>query len=159
MKPEIIDIRFLNEDIVSARQVAAYLSNGTIIQIIGLETCGQKSFEQLGGTIEDKYATLPLAEAAVKWLHGGNLRPNISRFLKKRRVAFLVTSTPRTRVVVDVPAGCTLDDDTVWRKAVEAALKKIREDVEGYLCPDNIAEVEPDMECPAGTFSGDTAER
>lgn len=76
-----------------------------------------------------------------------------------RKVAVLVTFSPRTRVIVDIPKGQSLDDwlesDRNLSLVAELARSNMLQEPEGYLCADNMSEVDPDEECPFGTISGD----
>jgi hypothetical protein len=67
--------------------------------------------------------------------------------------AFIVGIVSRTRVVVNVTEGMTQEE--IEEIAIHQAVKKISADAPGYIDADNCIEVEPDEECPAGTFDGD----
>lgn len=74
------------------------------------------------------------------------------------KIALLVDFEPRTRVVVDIPEGVSLDEwmenqenfDSVAKLARENMLK----DINNYLMGENMYWDE-DNECPFGTFSDD----
>ena len=67
--------------------------------------------------------------------------------------AYIVGIVSRTRVVVNVTEGMTQDE--INEIAINQAVKKILSDPAGYLDADNCIEVDPDEECPAGTFQAD----
>lgn len=66
--------------------------------------------------------------------------------------AFLVDFNVRTRVVVDLD-GKT--EEEVDEAAIAAARQNILSDAENYIIGDNCTEIEPDEECPFGTFDWD----
>lgn len=67
--------------------------------------------------------------------------------------AFIVGIITRTRVVVDLPENTTQEEiDSV---AIPKAIQNILGDPTGYIDGDNCVELEPDEECPAGTFDED----
>ena len=74
------------------------------------------------------------------------------------KVALLVDFAPRTRVVVDVPEGMSvedyLEDNTNYDKVVAQARAQMCEEIENYLSGENM-EWNEDSECPFGTFSWD----
>ena len=67
--------------------------------------------------------------------------------------AYIVTIECRSRVVVEVPRGTSQEE--IDKLAIEKAIAKIIRDSPGYLDADNCTEVEPDEECPAGTYDDD----
>ena len=77
--------------------------------------------------------------------------------------AFLATFVTTTRVVVDVPENfdvhnCNFiikEHEDAWDSIVKEARENILENPEGYICGDNVDEIEEDKECPYGTFKGD----
>lgn len=77
--------------------------------------------------------------------------------------AYLATFVIMTRVVVDVPEdfdvnNCNLvieEHAEAWDSIVKEARKNILENPKGYICGDNIDEIEEDKECPYGTFKED----
>ena len=75
--------------------------------------------------------------------------------------AFLVTLSATTRIIADVPNGDTiesfLEKDKNYLELVRVAREKISGNLEDYLAAEN-ADIFPDDECPAGTFSGDCTE-
>ena len=66
MKPKIKKIELLYQNVISRRQVKVTLTNGTIIRI---DPC-HESWEQYGGTTDELYLTVPIAEKYNNWLHG-----------------------------------------------------------------------------------------
>lgn len=68
--------------------------------------------------------------------------------------AYLVEVTIITRVVADK----TIDKDTDdgFSKLGEMAIKKIKDDVNGYLCLNNVDEIYEDIDCP---YSPETDEK
>lgn len=68
------------------------------------------------------------------------------------KTALLVTYVPRTRVIVDVPNGMSIDqyleNDMIWSKISRIARNKMQKDLGDYLYGDNM-EVEEDIEVPA----------
>ena len=75
--------------------------------------------------------------------------------------AFLTTFVVMTRVVVDVPEdfdvhNCiTKEHEDAWDSIVKEARENILVNPEGYICGDNVDEIQEDKECPYGTFEGD----
>lgn len=71
------------------------------------------------------------------------------------KVALLVDFEPRTRVVVDIPKGMSvekyLEDGNNFDNLVKQAREKMVSDISNYLCGDNCYWQE-DSECPFGTF-------
>lgn len=67
--------------------------------------------------------------------------------------AYIVGIVSRTRVIVNVTDGMTQEE--IEEIAVRQAVKKITADAPGYIDADNCIEVDPDEECPAGTFKED----
>ena len=67
--------------------------------------------------------------------------------------AYIVGIVSRTRVVVDLPEGT--DQEKINEAAIAIAVQHILSDPVGYIDADNCIEVDPDEECPAGTFKGD----
>lgn len=67
--------------------------------------------------------------------------------------AYIVGIVSRTRVVVNVTEGMTQEE--INEIAVKQAVKNILGDPIGYIDADNCIEVDPDEECPAGTFDED----
>ena len=63
------------------------------------------------------------------------------------KVAKLVTLAITTRVVADQSEG----DDFI----LERALDNFRSNPDEYLIPDNLEEIQDDVECPYGTYSGE----
>lgn len=68
--------------------------------------------------------------------------------------AYLVTFTATTRVVVSEETEKAFPLNLNNIIVNEASNQIIRNGVEDYLCIDN-AEINPDTECPAGTFNED----
>lgn len=70
--------------------------------------------------------------------------------------AYLVTFTVTTRVVVNDDANPNSDGkEELFNAVSNAAFQRImKNDVGAYLCPEN-CEINPDDECPAGTFDTD----
>lgn len=83
MRPTIVSIDFFGEDDVPAREIHAHLSDGGCVHITGIESAGQKSYEQYNATVDQMWATLALAKAATPWLHGKGPRPDERRFIRK----------------------------------------------------------------------------
>ena len=75
--------------------------------------------------------------------------------------AYLVTFATTTRVTVDVPEdfdvhNCiTKEHENAWDSIVKKDRENILVNSEGYICGDNVDEVQEDKECPYGTFEGD----
>lgn len=67
--------------------------------------------------------------------------------------AHIVSIVCRTRVVVNVTEGMTQEE--IDRIAIEQAVKHILSNPVGYVDADNCIEIEPDEECPAGTYDDD----
>jgi len=65
-KPQVKKIEFLGINRKASRKLKVTLTNGTKITI---EPC-HESWEQYGGTTDELYVTLPLAEQYNGWLHG-----------------------------------------------------------------------------------------
>lgn len=63
---QIKSTHFLNENNVEKRKIKVTLTNGTKITI---EAC-HESWEQWGGTEEELWLTVPIAEKHNNWLHG-----------------------------------------------------------------------------------------
>lgn len=75
------------------------------------------------------------------------------------KVALLVEFAPRTRVVVDIPDGVSVDtfmeNDENFSKVTKAAREQMLENgVQDYLSGENMW-WEEDNECPFGTFNGE----
>lgn len=66
MKPKIKKVELLYQNVISRRQVKVTLTNGTIIRVV---SC-YESWEQYGGTTEELWLTVPIAERYNDWLHG-----------------------------------------------------------------------------------------
>ena len=64
-------IRFLEDNGRSDRKIKVKLSSGSTVTI---EKC-YESWEQYGGTEDELYVTMPIAEEYNGWLHGEE-RPN-----------------------------------------------------------------------------------
>lgn len=62
-----IELLYVNQP--NRRKVKVTLTNGTRIYI---ESC-HESWQQYGGTTEELYLTMPIAEKYNGWLHGENL--------------------------------------------------------------------------------------
>ena len=74
------------------------------------------------------------------------------------KIAVLVEFCPRTRMVVDVPDGKSLEehlkDDEVYDRLVFKARMKMKEELCDYLSCDNMS-WEEDEVCPFGSLPGD----
>lgn len=74
------------------------------------------------------------------------------------KVAVLVEFCPRTRVVVAVPEGMTLEeylkDDEVYDRLAFKARMRMKEELHNYLSGENMS-WEEDKECPFGTLPQD----
>ena len=74
------------------------------------------------------------------------------------KVALLVDFEPRTRVVVDIPEGMSLEEWMENQSNFDSVAQKARanmlEEIENYLLGENMYWQE-DEECPFGTFSSD----
>ena len=74
------------------------------------------------------------------------------------KIALLVDFEPRTRVVIDVPKGMSvekyLQDDNNYEALVKKAREQMLPEIENYLNGENLVWQEDD-ECPFGTFSWD----
>lgn len=68
MERKIENVQFLNEG--KEREIIVSLSNGAEVHI---SAC-YESWEQWGGTIDDLYVTMPIAERNNAWLHGEGRR-------------------------------------------------------------------------------------
>lgn len=68
MKPKIKKVELLYQNVISRRQVKVTLTNGTIIRI---DPC-YESWEQYGGTTDELWLTVPIAEKYNNWLHGND---------------------------------------------------------------------------------------
>lgn len=70
--------------------------------------------------------------------------------------AYLVTFTVTTRVVVNNDANPNSDGEgELFNQVADAAYEQIKHNgFDVYLCPEN-CEINPDDECPAGSFSFD----
>lgn len=68
------------------------------------------------------------------------------------KTAILVTFTPMTRVVMDIPDGKSAGEYIESDEGFDAIVRKAMEQMVGspadYLCGDNVEEVKPDEECP-----------
>lgn len=64
---KVKSITYLNENKKSKRELKVKLDNGTTIRI---GAC-YESWQQWGGTTEELYVTMPIAESHNEWLHGG----------------------------------------------------------------------------------------
>jgi len=78
------------------------------------------------------------------------------------KVALLVDFEPRTRVVVDIPEGVSVekwleDDNNFGAVAKKAREQMLEGNIENYLCGDNMY-WEEDTECPFGSLTMDNAE-
>lgn len=103
------------------------------------------------------------AEVCDAWKEPSNPALNLVRFVdyteddeeepETVKEAYIVTIECRSRVVVEVPKGTPQEE--IDKLAIEKAIAKITKDSPGYLDADNCTEVEPDEECPAGTYSDD----
>jgi hypothetical protein len=67
--------------------------------------------------------------------------------------AYIVGIVARTRVIVNITDGMTQDE--INDIAIRQAVKRILSDAPGYIDGDNCIEIDPDEECPAGTFESD----
>lgn len=63
----IKNVKFLYENRPSQRKIKVKLSTGATVTI---ESC-YESWEQYGGTKEELFVTMPIAEQYNGWLHGG----------------------------------------------------------------------------------------
>lgn len=76
------------------------------------------------------------------------------------KTALLVEFTPRTRIVVDIPDGQTLEDylndSNNFDNVVKAARANMTKDIENYLFGDNIGNIEEDTECPYGSIDSNS---
>ena len=68
--------------------------------------------------------------------------------------AYLVEYSIITRVLVDVEDE-ELNDIEEELKVISAAEDNIRYSISDYLCSDNIASIELDVQCPYGTLKQD----
>ena len=69
-EPKIRKIEFLYRNQPSRRKIKCTLTNGTRIYI---ESC-YESWQQYGGTTNELFITMPIAEKYNDWLHGkGNV--------------------------------------------------------------------------------------
>ena len=66
METTITNILLKNVNDVTKREIEVSLSNGHIVHIIAC----YESWQQYGGTIEDKQTTMPIADKFNSWLHG-----------------------------------------------------------------------------------------
>ena len=66
MELKIKNIHYLNDDTKDEREIIVDLTNGTKVHII---SC-YESWQQYGGTTNELYLTMPIAEQNNKWLHG-----------------------------------------------------------------------------------------
>lgn len=70
----------------------------------------------------------------------------------------MVEFCPRTRMVVDVPEGKSLEEylkeDEVYDRLVLKARMKMKEELHNYLSGDNMS-WEEDEECPFGSLRSD----
>lgn len=78
------------------------------------------------------------------------------------KVALLVDFNPRTRVVVDIPKGSSVEKWLEDNDNFDSVVKKAREqmlegNIEDYLCGENMY-WEEDTECPFGSLTMDNAE-
>ena len=75
------------------------------------------------------------------------------------KTAVIVTFIPRTRIVIDLPEGKTLDefieDTGNLDGVVQAAREKMDGELNGYLCGDSLESVVLDEEVPFGSLSED----
>ena len=68
--------------------------------------------------------------------------------------AYLVTFTVTTRIVVEDDQNPNENDD-LFNQVADAAYEQIEHNgFDVYLCPEN-CEINPDTECPAGSFAFD----
>lgn len=70
---KIEHISLENVDEVSKREVLVELNTGSVVHIC---VC-QESYEQYGGTYDELWVTLPVAEHYNDWLHGTDDLSNI----------------------------------------------------------------------------------
>jgi len=66
MATTITNIEFKNVDNIEKREIVVTLSNGSIIHIIACH----ESWQQYGGTTDDLYVSMEVAEKYNGWLHG-----------------------------------------------------------------------------------------
>lgn len=79
--------------------------------------------------------------------------------LAKRAV--LVNFNVWTRVVVDIPEHADVNDDMYFDTIANAAIKQFRENIKEdkhYPYPDNIVDIEDDIEIPYGEAPEDIEE-
>lgn len=62
-------VEFLYKNQISRRMVKVTLRNKTVIHIVSCH----ESWEQYGGTTEELWQTVDIADACNDWLHGGDL--------------------------------------------------------------------------------------
>jgi hypothetical protein len=63
---QVIKVVFVNTDSIDDRECICTLNNGTEVHI---SSC-YESWEQWGGTRNELYVTMPIAERINDWLHG-----------------------------------------------------------------------------------------
>ena len=68
MATTITNIEFKNVETVDKREIEVTLNNGHTVHI---KAC-YESWEQYGGTIDDKYITMDVAQKYNNWLHGAD---------------------------------------------------------------------------------------
>ena len=66
IKAEIKQIKLLYKNVPTRRRIKVILTNGKVIHIIPCH----ESWEQYGGTQDELYMTMPIAEKYNTWLHG-----------------------------------------------------------------------------------------
>lgn len=81
-KPAMADIAFHDDN--GVRCIRVTLTNGHVIEIGGIDACGQKTFAQSGGTMSEMYLTLPIARRCTAWLHGAKKRPDLPGHTSKK---------------------------------------------------------------------------
>lgn len=69
---QVIKVEFLNTDSIKDRECICTLNNGTEVHI---SSC-YESWEQWGGTRNELYVTIPIAERINDWLHGVGDEPD-----------------------------------------------------------------------------------
>jgi len=62
-------VEFLFQNQPNRRKIKVTLTNGNVVFI---ERC-YESWEQYGGTTEELWETMPIAEKYNDWLHGGEM--------------------------------------------------------------------------------------
>lgn len=69
---QVIKVEFVNTDSIKDRECNCTLNNGTKVHI---SSC-YESWEQWGGTRNELYVTMPIAERINDWLHGVGDEPD-----------------------------------------------------------------------------------